>query len=345
MKINQKRCYFLCILLLLIFCILLVPACSLRESSIKEPQQIKIHKNENGLYEVQDGSKIYKDLKILNSCESLSNSNIKSAVIYGTDWQAVETSKHAYKFPLLAVASDKTTMLLQLDEVYVYPPEVYIQNIDGDETNEIIVKSTLGDLRETGLRIFKLADNKIVELYCFPEFPFIFSENYQYGKLNFGFTSNLMDNYKLIIKYPEKDFENIIDVSSDFAIENEYYDTQGKLKQKTDDIVHFGCFMDFQIEDVDEDGICEIIGHQGMSTDFSKMIGSMLITLKYSSQSKTMEVMSIVACNGAGNVVCGTATTHGESRMRSPMVAVPRTVVAHLLGTSTRCGIVGITTM
>ena len=288
---NKKR-VLACILL--ITCFLSLISCSFSKPVSENKSEIAIQKTSNGFYNIKDGEKLYEDLEIVNSCNGSfgESGRIKSAEIY----KPVNLSPYQY-IPILIVMYNETPLLFYLEECYTYNPTVYLYDIDGDGEDEIIVDSlrAASSRVETVLFILKVVEGKLEVLYRFPEYTYDYSKgNIPYEILDFGFTSQLLNNYKLKVEFPATGFSKTFDISS-LSKKGLLYNLKGKLlpDAKTENIIYFGCFVLSDLQDVDEDGIYEIIGQQIAGMFGEENLGNTEVVLKYNTQKKQMEVLKI----------------------------------------------------
>lgn len=254
--------------------------------------KIIIRKKDGDLYDIHDGEREYKNYQILYSCESLSGQSgpIKSAEIYGYEFVA------EYE-PLLIVHinNNDTPLLFHLAMCYTYYPLVYLQDIDGDGADEIIVESVIRatSIGEFVLHVLKVIDNELVELYRFPTYDYV-KDGIQYEVCNFGFKGKLLDHYKLLFEFPSLNFSKIIDYSDNGRVNiKQYYNGKGKPLDETEDPLLFQCFQRIDVEDMDGDGIYEIIGRQNIRITGHRGIGTAIITLKYNVENQKMEVINV----------------------------------------------------
>jgi len=260
------------------------------ETTSKGESQVLVLKKSAELYDIAAGDKVYKDLQILCSCEGSSGNSgrIKSAAIYGPD--------HVYPYiPLLIVMSNDTPLLFELEECNALYPIAYMQDIDGDGEDEIIVDSlqAASHFVRSVLFVLKVVEDKLEVLYRFPARSYKEEEKFPLEMNNFGFTSQLMENYQLLIEYPPTKFSKVLDVSHLLSSYHLYDDNGIFLPDvETIDVVNFDSVLVSGLQDVDGDGACEIILIQAAHF-LGKDLGSVLVTLGYNSQEKTMEVMSV----------------------------------------------------
>ena len=151
---------------------------------------------------------------------------------------------------------------------------LYLGDVDGDGIQEIVLNQCLGYSGGVGnylSRVFCVDKEKVTE---------IFASIDNRGNLNYdtGFTSVFLGNKQLCITNSIVDYQIVLDVSERYN--DDFFDNSGKCTRD----IHIWCdsFSEFIPEDVNNDGICEIICKQYVSLDgHADGIGYVKSILKY----------------------------------------------------------------
>ena len=266
---------------------------------VEEPNSKYIIKKGLNLYDIRIDDTEYENMNIMFYCGGSIKGNDEepeASYIFG------KKGGQSYD-PILAVMLNGKPLIFELDTCHTYNPLVYMKDIDGDGKDEVIVDSvrTAMGIGEYVLYIFKIEEGNLVELYRFP------SISYDYGQdsgipheiLNFGFKSRLFDNYQLFMEFPALNFNKTINLSyCDTDNIKHYYDDEEKLTNKIEmvDIIRFYCFQETHVEDIDGDGIYEIIGWQNADIypfTNDRSIGAVKIVLKFNVSKQQMEVIEV----------------------------------------------------
>ena len=264
-------------------------ACSLIACTDNEKANVKIEKR-NDLYEITINNTTYAELAELGTYKSKkADSNIKNVWVYG------KNSGEPYN-PVLVVETKDSLLATTLVECATYYPSVYIGDVNGDADEEIIVNNvrTAMGIGEYKLQVFQAKD-ELVSIYAFPKTDYIYNgpdADIPYDELNFGFTGELLDNYQLLIKFPSLNYQRTITLESN-KTDSSFFDENGTVKNKNENVLKFSTFSNVEVADVDNDGVCEIIGSQNVSYGVIKSIGSVNVVLKYQQTEKTFKPVQV----------------------------------------------------
>lgn len=173
-----------------------------------------------------------------------------------------------------------------------FSDELYLCDIDGDSYNEIVVQQLVGISGGAGQYhsyIFKYENNEIIKMF----------DSVTGNKFDTGFSSILKDNYKVEISNAITGYKTEIDYYENPI----YYNDDGTVAEDRDWLM-VDNFREFKPEDIDNDGIYEILCLQYSSlcghTDY---IGDAQSYLKYNSDNKQFEVVKVdfIPHNGGEN--------------------------------------------
>lgn len=164
---------------------------------------------------------------------------------------------------------------------------VYYANVDGAYGDEIIIHSSTNKYNIYENDILKITPDGIIHL--------LNANNAFY--MTTSFNTRLKDNFNVEITNKYVSFKKTVNVKgiNDEKYEDSYWETDGKLAViETDDKVRIDeTFCSFEPQDVDDDGIYEIVCLQYASLgDYTSSIGNMGVTLKYNTQLKQFEIVS-----------------------------------------------------
>lgn len=166
--------------------------------------------------------------------------------------------------------------------------KLYLADLDGDGLDEVIVHRCVdlfGGAGQYISQVFKVNDWHIDE---------IFSTLSSSGIFNSGFGSELKDGFKLEISNVFTDYKTALDFSdSPEEYRSFYWLENGKIgREDTTGYLRIDSFYEFYPEDVDEDGVYEIICTQYTSLHgHSDYTGDAKTVLKYNEKYKTFEVV------------------------------------------------------
>ena len=165
---------------------------------------------------------------------------------------------------------------------------LYLVDIDADGLDEIILHQHLDDFGGAGSyisRIYQVEDGRICEMFnSYTSTP----QDSEDEIFDTGFSSEFIEGKKLKITNQNTDYQTILDVSERYI--DEFFDSAGKGPSD----LPSGCdsFISFEPNDVDEDGVFEIIGTQYMFVfNHAGGIGYGKTVLKYNAQNSQFEVI------------------------------------------------------
>ena len=301
MNIFNKKRLILSYIISLIFCISLFSSC-FRNTPANSIKSMGEDEDGREVFNIEIGDRKHEGLFLLASCKSSSASKPMSLNVYGKSYSPYNENNSDGYIPILAITKEDKLLLFEWERCDVYPPWIYMGDIDGDGQDEIIFRSTIfyGNFPA---HVLKIVGNELVELYRFPQYtdnPNVpiteIRDSIPKERANFGFTSRLLDGYKILIEFPALQFSKTIDLSAsafDHIRLDSFYDENGKPLNDSLYDLSFNYFHKIDLSDVDGDGICEVIGKQNIGLKYKQSIGNVKVTLKYSSQSKTMEVIAV----------------------------------------------------
>jgi len=163
--------------------------------------------------------------------------------------------------------------------------ELYVCNIDSDAQDEIIVHQLVGSAGGAGsykARIFKVIGNEIEELYCFD------NENMLYT----GFFGRLKNGYVVEIRNSFTGKKHKLDMSGEERYEGVLFDADGKVIKNSGWGVMCDSFCEFSPNDIDGDGIYEIVCKQYVSLySHSDGLGLAESVLRFDEGSQSFEVI------------------------------------------------------
>lgn len=215
------------------------------------------------------------DVNLCNTTEQ----NLASVYLL---YDYAEYGDNVYHKTYLAIEMNSELLLKDL-ETGSYGDTSYVCDVDGDNIDEIIVQQTVGMSGGSGQymsRIFKVIDDEIVE---------IFSSNNN-NQFDTGFSSDLKNNFKMEIKNTFTGYTAILDFTTNEQYASAYFDKSGKVK--CNDSIWCDSFRKFIPEDVDNDGIFELVCLQYVSLGgHSNYIGDVKSYLKYNVQTNKFEII------------------------------------------------------
>ncbi|MCL2014041.1 MAG: hypothetical protein FWG69_03535 [Oscillospiraceae bacterium] len=187
-----------------------------------------------------------------------------------------------YHDSYLAVVTDSKILLKDLSETGgSYATSIYLHDVDGDGLDEIIVQQTVGMTGGAGQfasTIFRVIEDDIVEMFPLPNF-------------DTGFTCVLKDGFKIEISNRFTGYATTIDYDT-INGENEsfYFNENGKVRAKGE--ISLDSFYEFVPEDIDGDGIYEIVCKQYVSLQgHSDYIGDAESVLKFNPSTQKFEII------------------------------------------------------
>lgn len=226
-------------------------------------------------------------------------------------------SNNMYHIPYLAVVLSDKVLIKDLSDGNEYNGSyydtLYVADVDGDGTDEIIVQQTVGMSGGAGSylsRIFKVNGDKIQEIFT----SFLQdSSNADWSVWNTGFTSEFLNGYKLRISNNFTDYSTVVDISEKYAAD--FFDREGKGQSGL--VISCDSFKEFTPKDVDHDGVYEIVCLQYVSlADHSDYIGDAKTVLKYNTKLQAFEaVQSEFIPKVYYRQECFTETSHENSKI------------------------------
>lgn len=192
----------------------------------------------------------------------------------------------------LAVETDESVYFYDFADSDVnysgaYFEDLYLADLDGDGLDEIIVNRCIAMSGGAGGYI-----SQVFKYHGYGMFRMIFnSENtFEYYT---GFTSELKDGFKLEISNVFTGYKTLVDYKNAKKYRGVYWDENGKvIRTQNYDYLMYDSFREFYPEDVDRDGIDELVCLQYTSLyGHSDYIGNVKSVLKYNEKYKTFEVV------------------------------------------------------
>jgi len=183
----------------------------------------------------------------------------------------------------LAVKTDLKILLKDLENPSL-GSALYLRDVDGDGLDEIIVQQTVdmsGGAGQFFSRVFKVVGDEIQEIFNSPTIE---------SQFDTGFTSKLKDGFQLEIKNRFTGYKATLDFSASKRYLGFYFDESGKVTRA--ETIHCDSFHTFVPEDVDGDGIFEIVCLQYVSLcGHSDGIGDAKTVLKWNGKTRTFAVI------------------------------------------------------
>ncbi len=189
---------------------------------------------------------------------------------------------------LLVTVNDKLYVKDLIPEEYNSPASMdatlYFADLDGDKDKEILLQETKGMSGGAGQylsRVYNFTDGEIKEIFT--------SHDDENRYFNTGFDCMFLENHMLKIDNTITGYTTTFEV----VRENEkyftwWYDDDGDLKDIT---LWVDSFNRFKPEDVDDDGISEIVCRQYTCLNgHADYVGSAMTVLKYNSDTKAFYV-------------------------------------------------------
>ena len=271
--------------LLFIFCSACTPS--------KNNEKILIEKNDT-TYTLTIGETVYSQLEKLYeySPDLNKKGNILSACVYGkTIGEVTEYN------PILVVETNDGLFAEVLDTCATYQPKVFVNDVDGDGNDEIVVNNvrTAMGIGEYRLQVFRTEKDGLTSIFNFPETAYIYNgpeSDIPYDKLNLGFIGKLEDGYKLRLEFPSIEYEELISLNEKM-IDNSLFDENGTPLSKSENIVKFNTFHSVEVADKNSDGVCEIVGKQNIFYGVLRSIGEVEIILNYNTEIKSFGVVAV----------------------------------------------------
>lgn len=152
----------------------------------------------------------------------------------------------------LAVETAESTYLYDL-KIACYDQSMYVCDVDGDTTDEIIIQQIVGLTGGAGQylsRIFKFESDSLQEIFNSDTSLPAGKDN----QFDTGYDSVFLPNYQLKITNRYADCNVIIDISGRYI--SEIFDENGKCTEN--ESVWCDSFFTFAPKDIDQDGVFEI---------------------------------------------------------------------------------------
>lgn len=190
-------------------------------------------------------------------------------------------SKSSLHDSYLAVEKEDALLLFDLGKD-IMEDILYLNDVDGDGIDEIIIHQTLGMTGGAGQyssRILKVVEDEIQEIFSSsPDNVF-----------NTSFTSEFLDDKQLSIRNERTGYSKVIDITK--RINGEFFIERGELINR--DKILCDSFYSFIPEDTDNDGVFEIIAFQYVSIlTHAGYIGYTKCVIKFNLSSQNFEVIS-----------------------------------------------------
>lgn len=187
----------------------------------------------------------------------------------------------------LAVETDTKVIFKDLTYSRIpgaYSENLYLNDIDGDGVDEIILHQCVGMSGGAGqylARIFKIENEEIKEIFC------SFTNNESEKYFDTGFSGHPEDNYIFTITNNITGYYEEYRVSTDRP---DRHDENGKAVSHREIMVD--SFNMFLPKDIDNDGTCEIYCRQYTSDgSHADYIGDAISVLKYNAEKQKFEII------------------------------------------------------
>ena len=190
-----------------------------------------------------------------------------------------------YHFSYLAVVTDTKVLFKDLEKGS-YDELLYVCDVDGDGLDEIVVQQDIGSATGAGAfisRIFKVVDDEIIEIFN----PSPGGDRFRFET---GFRNALEDGYRMEISNIYTGHVVTIEFDESNKNRERYFDETGEVT--TDASLSVDSFYQFEPEDIDGDGVFEIVCLQYASLSFhGNRIGWAKSILKYNPETQAFEVI------------------------------------------------------
>ncbi|MBQ8795009.1 MAG: hypothetical protein IJZ54_01165 [Clostridia bacterium] len=165
-----------------------------------------------------------------------------------------------------------------------YSEELYLNDIDGDGADEIILHQCVGMSGGAGqylARIFKVESDEIKEIFCSE------TKGDSTKRWDTGFSGHPEDNFTFVITNSFTGYKSEYNVGTDRP---DRHDENGKAISKRNIMVD--SFNVFLPKDIDSDGICEIYCKQYTSDwGHADYTGDAISILKFNTEKQDFEVI------------------------------------------------------
>lgn len=205
----------------------------------------------------------------------LSESTFDDCVFILSDTQYTDVIQSDYYMVAYVGGNYLIQELGTFDNMVVQNGNLYLADMDGDGVDEIIIHFEVSGNGATITRIYKAADNSIVNVANLDDF-------------DIGFVSEFENGYKLKISNEFTGYVQDIDIKQWFSAD--YFDATGKSISQ--DEIFLRPFSTCNAKDTDEDGIFELFCSQEVILE--GYIGEALVVLKYDLQTAGFKVIDAV---------------------------------------------------
>lgn len=196
----------------------------------------------------------------------------------------------AYHSSYLAASLGSKVLLKDLTEEQdsgCYQDILYVCDVDGDGLDEIVVQQTVGMSGGAGSyrsRIFKVREEEIEVIF---DSLIVDAANTSWDTFDTGFTSTFLSGRQVKIENTITGYSTTMDISNRY--QDAFFDAEGKGTEG-----HFHCdsFREFIPQDVDHDGVFELVCLQYASLyTHADYIGDAKTVLKYNTASQDFEIV------------------------------------------------------
>ena len=165
---------------------------------------------------------------------------------------------------------------------------LYTADLNGEGLEELVMQRHLDDFGGAGQYcsyIFNLGRDNIEELFCS-----IVSCGDDFKVFDTGFSCETLENYQMRVKNNVTGYSITVDISAKYS--EDCFAPSGKLLFSPE--LFCDSFFDFYPEDVNGDGVFEIVGSQYAYLDIhGNGLGCANSVMEFDSQSKTFQVIDV----------------------------------------------------
>lgn len=279
---------FRVVALILLF-VLVFSSCNITQSE-KEHQEIKnevVSYNEDEMFRISLSEAGLKNVFIQQATgfEKLENdADWCKVILLGDD--RFEQSKPC-DYYLAVVSGDKVYLkdLAEWEDQLSYGIEIELCDFDGDGDKEMLLQQTVamsGGAGQYLSRVFDFVNGEFLELYC--------SRNDEIRQKSTGFSIEILKENKFKIRNSITGYDEIFDFKNK---PEKYlkglYDENGDVIERK---ILVDSFFEFIPNDIDDDGVYEIVCRQYVSLiDHTDHIGDAKTILKYNNKTATFEII------------------------------------------------------
>ena len=159
-----------------------------------------------------------------------------------------------------------------------YADIIYLRDIDGDKTDDIIMQSTVDSMGGAGQyasQVYRVTENGIEQVFCVP--------------FDTGFRGSISSDYKMTVYHEGIGYQKEFDYLYTYELSENAFDDGNDI---IDDVLNQDSFMSFVPVDYDNDGVYEIEGVQYTWTFWhSCYVGNVKAVLKYDSTTNSFVVI------------------------------------------------------